>query len=143
VVVEKSVLVGYSAEQMFSLIDAIDAYPQFLPWCAGAKVSHRDSQITRATLHVDYRGVRQSFTTENRKTAPHRIAMHLVEGPFRSLDGDWVFKALGNAACKIDFRLQYEFSTRLLETLIGPVFSHIADTMVDAFVRRAEALHGS
>ena len=141
-VVEKSVLVGYSAERMFALVDAVESYPEFLPWCSGAEVSHRDTEKTRATLHINYRGVRQSFTTENRKEAPHRMSVHLVEGPFRALDGEWEFKALGDTACRIHFRLSYEFSSRLLEMLVGPVFSHIANTMVDAFVRRAEKRHG-
>ena len=141
-VVEKSVLVAYSADEMFFLVDAVESYPQFLPWCAGAEVSHRDAETTRATLHINYRGVRQSFTTENRKEAPRRMSVRLVEGPFRILDGEWEFKALGDTACRIDFRLHYEFSSKVLEALIGPVFSHIANTMVDAFVRRAEKRHG-
>lgn len=141
-VVEKSVLVGHPAAEMFELVDAIEAYPQFLPWCAGAEVSHRDAERTRATLHINYRGVRQSFTTENRKEALRQISVDLVEGPFRALDGEWEFKALGDTACRVDFRLHYEFSSGLLEMLVGPVFSYIANTMVDAFVRRADELHG-
>lgn len=139
---EKSVLVGYSADQMFSLVDAVEAYPQFLPWCDAAEVSYRDADRTRATLQINYHGVRQSFTTENAKEAPHTMAVRLAEGPFRILDGDWRFIPLADDACKIDFRLHYEFSSKLLEMLVGPVFSYIANTMVDAFVKRAEKLYG-
>src|SRR6185436_10376328 len=103
-------------------VDAIESYPEFLPWCSGAEVSHRDPEKTCATLHINYRGVRQSFTTENRKEAPHRMSVRLVEGPFRALDGEWEFKTLGDRACRIDFRLHYEFSSKVLELLIGPVF---------------------
>jgi len=142
-VVEKSVLVGYSSQQMFALVDAVEAYPQFLPWCSGADVLHRDETRTRATLHVNYHGAKQSFTTENAKEPPAKMIVRLVEGPFRVLDGEWRFSALEEHACKVEFRLHYEFSSRLLEKLVGPVFSYIANTMVDAFVKRAEALYGS
>ena len=128
---------------MFDLVDEVEAYPQFLPWCSGAEVAHRDEQRTRATLHVDYHGVGQSFTTENSKEAPHTMYVRLVEGPFRILDGTWRFNALSEQACRIDFRLHYEFSSKLLEVLVGPVFSYIANSMVDAFVTRAEKLYGS
>ena len=142
-VVEKSVLVGHSAPQMFALVDAVEAYPQFLPWCSGTDVIHRDDERTRATLHVNYHGVKQSFTTENAKEAPQRMSVRLVRGPFRVLEGEWRFQPLAEQACKVEFRLHYEFSSRLLETLVGRVFSHIANTMVEAFVKRADELHGA
>jgi ribosome-associated toxin RatA of RatAB toxin-antitoxin module len=142
VVVEKSVLVGHSAQQMFALVDAVEAYPEFLPWCDSATVLHRDAERTRATLTVNYHGAKQSFTTENVKTPPHVMAIKLVEGPFKVLDGTWRFTALSDAACKIEFRLHYEFSSKILEMLVGPVFSYIANTMVDAFVQRADKVYG-
>ena len=141
-VVVKSVLVGHSAPQMFELVDAVETYPHFLPWCDGAHVVHSDATRTRATIHINYRGLKQSFTTENEKEAPVRMGVKLVDGPFRVLDGEWRFTALAERACRIDFRLRYEFSSRVLEALLGPVFSHIANTMVDAFVKRADKLHG-
>lgn len=136
-------LVAHSARQMFELVDAVETYPDFLPWCNGAHVIHRDEASTRATLDINYHGIKQSFTTENLKEPPQKMTVKLVEGPFRVLDGEWRFTALAQDACRIDFRLYYEFSNRLLETLVGPVFSYIANTMVDAFVKRAEKLHGS
>lgn len=141
-VVEKSVLVGHSAEQMFALIDEVEAYPRFLPWCEAADVAFRDARTTRATLHINYHRVKQSFTTENAKEAPHRISVKLVEGPFRVLEGAWCLTPLAADACRIDFRLHYEFSSRLMEKLVGPVFSYIANMMVDAFVKRAEKIYG-
>ena len=141
-VVEKSVLVGHSARQMFELVDQVEHYPRFLPWCGGTEVKSRDAQTTVASINIDYLSVRQSFTTENRKQEPHLIVMKLKEGPFRELDGSWRFVELGPNACKVEFRLHYEFSSKLLETLVGPVFSHIANTFVDAFVRRAENVYG-
>lgn len=136
--VNKSVLVSHSARQMFALVDAVEQYPDFLPWCAGAEVSHRDVGKTRAKIHISYRGIKQSFTTENLKQEPNAMQMKLVEGPFRTLDGSWQFTDFPGHGCKIEFRLHYEFSSRLLEKLVGPVFSHIANTIVDGFVRRAE-----
>src|SRR5690349_12811791 len=104
---------------MFDLVDAVEEYPAFLPWCDDARVIARDEGVTRATIHIKYRGIRQSFTTENAKEPPVGIAMKLVEGPFRVLDGGWRFTPLAENACRIDFRLHYEFSSRLLETLVG------------------------
>lgn len=136
--VSRSALVNFSAEQMFSLVDNVEQYPQFLPWCSGARVIRRDADTTCATIDVSYRGIRQSFSTENRKQFPRRMSMHLLEGPFRVLEGEWKFTSLENEACKIDFFLQYEFSSKILEKLAGPVFGYIASTMVDAFLKRAE-----
>jgi ribosome-associated toxin RatA of RatAB toxin-antitoxin module len=143
VVVEKSVLVGHSAPHMFALVDTVEAYPQFLPWCSDTQVLQRDEQRTRATIHINYHGVKHSFTTENAKQGQESMSIRLVEGPFRVLDGEWRFIALRDDACKIEFRLRYEFSSWILEKLVGPVFSYIANTMVDAFVQRADQVYGS
>jgi len=141
--VSRSVLVGYTPEQMYDLVDAVEDYPSFLPWCGGATVAHRDEQVTRATITIHYRGIRQHFTTENTKTRPAEMQIRLVEGPFSRLDGGWRFTGLAGRGCKVELNLRYEFSSRILEKLIGPVFSHIADTLVDAFARRAEGVYGA
>jgi ribosome-associated toxin RatA of RatAB toxin-antitoxin module len=99
--------------------------------------------MTRATILINYHGIRQSFTTENVKHAPAEILIRLVEGPFRKLDGSWRFIGLAGRGCKIEFRLHYEFAGRLLDRLIGPVFHHIAGTLVEAFVKRAELVYGA
>lgn len=140
--VTKTVLVPYTTLQMFALVDAVERYPEFLPWCGGTSVLHRDRQMTRATITIDYRGVKQSFTTVNPKREPEWMGLELVEGPFQRLDGGWRFTDLSGKGCKIEFRLRYEFSSRLLEKLVGPVFRHIADTMVEAFIKRAERVYG-
>jgi ribosome-associated toxin RatA of RatAB toxin-antitoxin module len=141
--VSRSALVQYSCEQMFGLVDDIERYPDFLPWCSGTEVTRRDAEATCATIHVSYRGIRQSFSTENRKQFPEQMTMQLVEGPFSSLDGAWQFMPLDAGSCKVDFHLQYEFSSFLLEKLAGPVFGYIAGTMVDAFLKRAEQLYAA
>ncbi|MFV0371336.1 MAG: type II toxin-antitoxin system RatA family toxin, partial [Azonexus sp.] len=93
-------------------------------------------------LHINYHAVKSSFTTENDKTYPTLMNIRLIDGPFRKLEGSWTFKPLGETACKIEFRLHYEFSSKLFEKVIGPVFNHIANTFVDAFVRRAAQVYG-
>ena len=136
--VNRSVIVAHSPQQMFALIDAVEEYPQFLPWCAAATVIHRDATVTRATLQISYHGIKQSFTTQNTKRVPEEMQIKLVEGPFRTLEGAWRFTALGERGCKIEFRLRYEFSSRLLQKLIGPVFDYIANNLLEAFVKRAD-----
>lgn len=141
----KTVIVPYTPAQMFALVDGVERYPEFLPWCTAGEVMLRDDSVTRATLHIGYRGVRQAFSTENHKRAPHEMTLKLVDGPFRALDGHWKFGDLGGksgSGCKIEFRLAYEFSSRMLATLAGPVFSHIANTMVEAFVKQADKIYG-
>jgi ribosome-associated toxin RatA of RatAB toxin-antitoxin module len=140
-VVHKSVLVAYSAEQMFELVDKVEDYPKFLPWCGGVSVRERGNNSLVATLSINYHGVRQSFTTENTNSPPTQMKMRLLEGPFKHLDGTWTFKALRPDACRIDFDLHYEFSSRLLEGLIGPVFNMIANSFVDSFCKRAETVY--
>ncbi|MFA6921148.1 MAG: type II toxin-antitoxin system RatA family toxin [Gallionella sp.] len=139
--VEKTVLVAHSAERMFNLVDRVEDYPAFLPWCGGASVLDLDDALVHATVHINYHHIKQSFTTENRRSPPHRIDMTLQDGPFRHLDGSWRFIPLSDSACKIEFRLHYEFSSKLLEKLVGPVFHYIANSFVDAFIHRAEKVY--
>jgi ribosome-associated toxin RatA of RatAB toxin-antitoxin module len=141
-VVHKSVFLGYSAEQMFALVERVEDYPKFLPWCGGVEVRQREENKLVATISIQYHGVRQTFTTENVNTPPTSIKITLIEGPFKQLDGTWTFKPLRADACKVDLDLHYEFSSRLLEQIIGPVFNMIANSFVDSFCKRAEAVYG-
>jgi ribosome-associated toxin RatA of RatAB toxin-antitoxin module len=141
--VHKSVLVPYSAQQMFGLVERIEDYPKFLPWCGGTQILQRAGDQTLARIDIDYHGVRAHFTTANRNHPPDRIVVELRDGPFRRLDGVWQFRGLTESACKVEFDLNYEFATGMLEKLIGPVFGRIADNFIDAFVKRAAAIHRS
>ena len=141
--VEKTVLVMHSAAQMYALVDAVEDYPKFLPWCGGVDLLARTETITSATLHINYHGIKQQFTTQNSKQFPHSMQISLKNGPFKHLDGDWHFIALQANACKIEFRLNYEFANGFLEKLISPVFSHIATTFVDGFVARADKIYAA
>ncbi|MBC3930649.1 MAG: type II toxin-antitoxin system RatA family toxin [Undibacterium curvum] len=140
-VVHKTVFIGFSAAQMFALVEAVEKYPEFLPWCGGVSVAERTPTGLTATLSINYHGIRQSFTTQNINQPPHSMQMNLLEGPFRQLSGQWKFTELRADACKIEFDLNYEFSSKLLEHLIGPVFGKIANSFVDCFCTRAEVVY--
>ncbi len=139
--VRKSVLVTHPASLMFELVDRVEDYPRFLPWCGDTEVHLRDEDWTIASVGIDYLGLKSGFTTENRKQ-DGLITMELKDGPFRNLNGAWRFVVLAEDACKVEFELDYEFSSKALEALVGPVFSKIAGTFVDAFVREADRRHG-
>lgn len=141
--IEKTVLVGYSSAKMFHLVDTVENYPDFLPWCSGASMElMEDNETAHATVNIDYHHIKHSFTTKNKRQPPHLIEMELLEGPFEKLSGYWRFIPLANDACKIEFKLHYTFSNKLLEKLIGPVFYVIANSFVEAFVNRAEKIYG-
>lgn len=141
-IVEKSVLIERSATQMYDLVDRIEDYPSFLPWCGGTELLERNKRITAARIHISYHGLKAHFSTENTKDYPQTMRLKLREGPFRHLDGLWRFTPLGDGACKVEFRLHYEFSSKLLEKALGPVFSHIAGSFIESFVKRAQQIHG-
>jgi ribosome-associated toxin RatA of RatAB toxin-antitoxin module len=141
--VQKSVLVPYSAARMFELVEHVENYPLFLPWCAGARTLERRTRETLVRIDINYHGVRAHFTTANRSEPPELIVVELRDGPFRHLDGAWRFHALAPTASKVELELHYEFAAPVLERLIGPVFSHIAHTFIDAFVRRAETVYAA
>jgi ribosome-associated toxin RatA of RatAB toxin-antitoxin module len=138
--VSKSVLVEHSAQQMFDLVDRVEDYPEFLPWCGGTTVLERTPATLVSRIDINFRGVRAHFTTANRNEAPQRIVISLRDGPFRELDGSWHFLSLMPQACKVEFHLRYDFASRVLQGMIGPVFNHIATTFIDAFVKRADDL---
>ena len=141
-VVQKTVLLAFSAEQMFALVEKVEDYPAFLPWCGGVEVKQRSAEKLVATISIAYHGIKQSFTTENQNTPSTHMQMKLIEGPFSVLDGQWHFKPLREDACKVEFELHYEFSSKVLEKLIGPVFSVIANSFVESFCKRAEEVYG-
>lgn len=140
--IERSALVEFSAEQMYALVERIEDYPGFLPWCLSSSVTERSGERTVATLEVGFRGVRQSFSTENTNQRGRSMDMRLLQGPFKTFSAHWSFVGLGESGARIAFTLSYEFSSRLLARALEPVFDHIADTMVDAFIRRAQNVYG-
>jgi ribosome-associated toxin RatA of RatAB toxin-antitoxin module len=141
--IARSAIVEHSAEELYALVEDIEAYPRFLPWCVDSRVHERSPAGTRATLTVGVRGLRQAFTTQNENRPGQSIDLRLVEGPFRHFGAAWRFTPLSAAACRIDFSLEYDFASRAIARLLEPLFDRIADTMVDAFTRRADEIHGN
>lgn len=143
--VNKSVLIWYSPAEMFALVNDVEHYPQFLPWCDQAQVLERTQESVTAKLGIAFGGLHHSFVTRNTHTQANQVSMQLVEGPFSRLDGVWRFHTLGDGsqrACKVELSLHYGFNSVALSALVGPVFDRIASTMVDAFVKRAEQVYG-
>jgi ribosome-associated toxin RatA of RatAB toxin-antitoxin module len=140
--ISKSALVPYSPAEMFALVDNIEAYPQFLPWCSDARELARSEDEVRARVALSKGGVDRSFTTLNRNQRNKMIEMRLVEGPFRHLQGFWRFEALGENGCKVSLDMEFEFSSRVLAMVVGPVFSQVANSLVDSFQKRAVEVYG-
>jgi len=126
---------------MYALIADVAAYPQFLPWCRAARVLERAAGRTVASLAVGLKGARYEFSTENTNRSPEAIDMRLREGPFRRFEAHWRFHALGPRAARIEFSMAYELAGGLVARALAPLFDSIADTMVDAFKRRADQVH--
>ena len=132
----------YSAADMFALVDDVDAYHRFLPWCRSSKVLARNGDEVQATIELAKGPINRSFTTLNRLQTDKMIEVRLIEGPFRRLEGFWRFDSLEAGACKVSLDLEFEFSNKLVEAAIGPVFQQIAASLVDAFVKRAGEIYG-
>lgn len=146
--VKRSVLLWYSAREMYDLVTGIDRYPEFLPWCSRAELLERNEEGVTARLSMSYAGVRHAFTTRNEHVVDESVRMRLVDGPFSMLDGVWTFKPIGSAgadraACRAELDLRYAFSSRALEAVVSPVFDKVANTLVDSFVSRAEQVYGA
>jgi ribosome-associated toxin RatA of RatAB toxin-antitoxin module len=145
--VKKSVLLWYSAAEMYRLVTDVQRYPDFLPWCEKAEVLEHHGDGMTARISLAYAGVRHAFTTRNQHEVDRQVLVQLVDGPFSLLEGSWVFVPLGRPgadaqACRIEFDLRYAFSSRPLETVLSPVFDKVANTFVDSFVKRAEQVYG-
>jgi ribosome-associated toxin RatA of RatAB toxin-antitoxin module len=145
--VNKSVLLWYSPSEMYQLVTAVEDYPRFLPWCDHAAVIERHDDGVTARIGLAYAGVKHAFTTRNEHLPDETVIVKLVDGPFSLLDGTWAFLPLGRPgspakACKIEFDLRYAFASKALEAVLSPVFDRVANTFVESFVTRAEAVYG-
>lgn len=141
-VVQKSALVKFSAQQMFDLVDDIESYPQFLPWCSGSKVLRREGDIVEGRIDIAKAGFHKSFATRNRLDRGGKIYMSLLEGPFKSLEGVWTFMPLREDASKISLDLEFEIASAFASLAFGPVFNQICNTMVISFTQRAKEIYG-
>ena len=136
--VRRQALVAHPADRIFAIIEAAEDYPAFLPWCAGATILERGPGLVSARIHIAWRGVRFSFVTRNPKRPPEWMTIGLEEGPFRRFDGRWTLTPLADWGCRVEFGLVYEMNSAILGTLAGRVFEHAVNTLVDAFVERAD-----
>ncbi len=141
--IERSALVMHSAQRMFDLVNDVKRYPEFLPWCIDAHIQSESDTNLVAGLTIKKGGIKQSFTTRNEKQSPDWMSMELVDGPFKKLNGLFKFQPLSDEACKVVFQLDFEVAGKILGLTLTPVFKQASNTMVDAFVKRADELYGS
>ena len=138
---KRNAIVPHTQRQMFELVNGIEDYPRFLPWCHASRVISRTEKEVVAELNVVWKGIHKSFTTRNQLYPYERTDITLVNGPLQRLDGIWCFHALDEQACKIILDLEFEFTGRFIDKLFQPIFQHIANTLVDAFCQRARDLY--
>ncbi|UVJ44717.1 type II toxin-antitoxin system RatA family toxin [Pseudomonas sp. LS1212] len=140
--IQRSALLPYPAQALYDLVNDVARYPEFLPWCSSTKVLEASGEHMRASLAVAKGGLSQQFVTRNTLVPGNSIEMHLEEGPFSQLHGLWIFKPLGEKACKISLDLSFDYAGPLVRATLGPLFNQAANTLVDAFCQRAKQLHG-
>jgi ribosome-associated toxin RatA of RatAB toxin-antitoxin module len=140
--IERSALVPYSARQMFELVNSIEEYPRFLPWCSASHIINRTETEVEAALTITWKGIHKNFTTRNHLHPYEKMEIELVTGPFRHLEGRWTFTALGEHACKVSVLLEFDFTGGVVDSLFQPIFNHIANSLVDAFHKRAIEIYG-
>ena len=139
--IQRSAIVEHSAAEVYALVEDIASYPAFLPWCLEAVVLEKNN-LVKARITAGLHGLKQSFTTQNENRPGTSIDMRLLEGPFKRFAAGWRFTPLDAHACRIEFSLAYEFSSGTAARLLEPLFDRIADTMVDAFAKRADEVYG-
>ena len=140
--IHRSAIVSYSAHQMFELVADIPAYPKFLPWCGGARIVSTQGDEVIAAIDIAYSGVHRTFSTRNLLQRDKMMEIQLLEGPFSYLQGFWQFKALDEQSSKISLDLEFDVANRIVGLVLTPVFSNIANQLVDRFHRRATDLYG-
>ena len=133
---------NYTPQEMYSLVNDVEAYSSFLPWCSESSVLELGEESLRASVSISVGGVHKTFTTLNRLQPGKMMEIRLEDGPFKHLEGFWRFDPLGEEACKVALDLEYQFSSRVLGLVVGPVFDQIANSLVDAFCKRAVQVYG-
>ncbi len=142
--ISRSSLVLHTPDQMFDLVNDIEAYPQFLPWCKSSQILSRNGDTVTATLAISKTGLNHTFSTQNTNIQSTSISIKLVDGPFSHLEGLWQFKPIGdNEGTRIQLDMDFEISNRLLAMALGPVFTQISGSLVDAFCKRAQEIYGN
>ncbi|MDH5259288.1 MAG: type II toxin-antitoxin system RatA family toxin [Gammaproteobacteria bacterium] len=141
--ISRQSLVMYSPAEMYALVNDINAYPDFLPWCKSSHIISQTEDVIEASVEIAKGSLNKSFATRNLLQKNKMIEMSLLDGPFKHLEGFWRFKPLKDpAACKVTLDLEFEFNSKLIAIAVGPVFSKIANTLVDSFSKRAVEVYG-
>jgi|SRR5579862_7418539 len=138
----RSAIVPYTTRQMFELVNNIEEYPRFLPWCHSSEIISRTDKEVVATLEVVWKGIHKQFTTRNSLNPYQQVEITLENGPLKHMEGIWNFHSLNEHACKVMLDLEFEFAGGFIDRLFQPVFQHIANTLVEAFCKRAVELYG-
>lgn len=139
--VKRNAIVSYAADQMFSLVDDIESYPDFMPWCSGARIRDRSEGEVIASLELTRGGVSKWFTTKNLLRRPTSIELQLVGGPFSHLQGSWKFRPLGESGSEVSLDISFEFSSVLMTIMLGGFFEQTCGSLVQAFVDRAHTVY--
>ncbi len=132
----------YTPEQLFDIVADIERYPDFLPWCVATRVKAREGNVITADVVIGFKMFRERFTTRNVLDRPRRIDVTYHEGPFKYLNNHWLFEPVGEGSCDLDFYIDFEFHSRLLQMAAGRLFNEAVKVMVSSFERRAKAIHG-
>ena len=141
-ITHRSATVPYSAEEMFALVNDIESYPSFLPWCSDARVSAREDTRLRASISLRIGKLSQTFSTQNTMEPGRRISVELLHGPFSHLHGHWRFDPLPDGGCVVRLEMDFEFKNRVLKLALEKGFHMIANSLVDAFTARAREIYG-
>jgi ribosome-associated toxin RatA of RatAB toxin-antitoxin module len=142
-IIKRSALVSYTPRQMFELVNNVEDYPHFLPWCRESHIISQDDKQVEATLEIAWSGMHKNFTTRNYLHPYERMDITLVDGPFKHLEGRWNFIPLGEQGCKVNMELEFELTGHILDKVFQPIFNHIANSLVDAFCKRAVEVYGA
>jgi ribosome-associated toxin RatA of RatAB toxin-antitoxin module len=140
--VQRSALLPYSVAQMYQLVNDVDSYPKFVPWCVKSEVHAEEENKKKATIYFASRGIRASVTTCNELVKNKNIIVRLVKGPFKHLTGSWQFIGIDESSCRVEFDMEFTFSNRLYEITLGPIFNQVANKLVSVFAQRASVLYG-
>ena len=142
--ITRSSLVLFTSEQMFDLVNDVEAYSSFLPWCRDSKIISKEVNVISASLDLAKGGIHHVFSTRNTLVQNESITIQLIDGPFQHLEGHWTFAVIGdNQGCRIQLEMDFEFSNRIISMALGPIFTQISGSLVDAFCKRAESIYGN
>lgn len=140
--INKSALVPFPAIELYELVADIESYPEFLSWCSGAKIISSENNNVEASISISYHGLNKTFATHNINDPGKTIHMKLVDGPLQYLDGIWQFHELDADSCKVILDIEFEISNPMMRLALGGVFEKIANSMMEEFIARADAIYG-